>query len=168
MALKMKKSPTTPLECAVTKNRACKSFGIHSYKFKGLKLPWNDTLAKIPGWGGPSTFNLHVSVSRTGLRDTCTFLVSRMRLRDNSQLWTASRSSTMPEETQLDTRCQHTSAAGRRCRMPRMQGDASFCDQHRCQLQLEPHPEAVAAELLGSIDDFKTATAVNHALGRLF
>ncbi len=29
------------------------SFGIHSYEFKGLKLPWNDTLTKIPGWGAP-------------------------------------------------------------------------------------------------------------------
>ncbi len=30
-----------------------KSFGIHCYKSKGLKLPWNDTLTKIPGWGAP-------------------------------------------------------------------------------------------------------------------
>ncbi len=67
-----------------------------------------------------------------------------------------------------DNRCQHTSAAGRRCRMPRMQGDASFCYQHRWQLQPQTHPETVAAELLGSIQDFKTATAVNQALRRLF
>src|SRR5712692_4592844 len=48
----MKKSPTTPLECAVTQKRACNSFRIHSYKFIGLKLPWNDTLTKNRGCGG--------------------------------------------------------------------------------------------------------------------
>ncbi len=67
-----------------------------------------------------------------------------------------------------DDRCQHKTAGGRRCRMPRVDGDPSLCHQHRRQLQPETHPETVAAELLGSIDDFKTATAVNQALGRLF
>ncbi len=67
-----------------------------------------------------------------------------------------------------DSRCQHKTAAGRRCRMPRMQADASLCYKHRWQLQPAPRPETVAAELLGPIEDFKTATAVNQALGRLF
>ncbi len=52
--------------------------------------------------------------------------------------------------------------------MLRMQGDASPCYQRRRQLQPETRPETVTADLLGSIEDFKTATAVNRALGRLF
>src|SRR5712692_1977787 len=52
MALKMKKSLATPLECTLTRKGARKSFGIHSYKFKGLKLPWNDTVTKNAGWVG--------------------------------------------------------------------------------------------------------------------
>ncbi len=51
-ALKMKKSPATPLECTLTENAPAKSFGIHSYKFIGLKVPWNEHLQKIPGGGG--------------------------------------------------------------------------------------------------------------------
>src|SRR5712692_12090831 len=54
MALKMKKSLATPLECTLTRKGARKSFGIHSYKFKGLKLPWNDIVTKNAGWGGTS------------------------------------------------------------------------------------------------------------------
>jgi len=75
----------------------------------------------------------------------------------------------MSAELQLDNRCQHTSANGRRCRMLRMEDHPSLCLEHRRQ-QLQPHtdPQTVAAELLGSIEDFKTATAVNQALGRLF
>ncbi len=49
MALKMKKSPATPLERTLTRKCVAKSFGIHSYKFKGLKLPCNDTLTKNTG-----------------------------------------------------------------------------------------------------------------------
>ncbi len=32
--------------------RACKSFGIHSHKIIGLKVPWNEYLQKKGGWGG--------------------------------------------------------------------------------------------------------------------
>ncbi len=75
----------------------------------------------------------------------------------------------MSAELQLDNRCHHTSADGRRCRMLRGEGDPSLCPEHRRQ-QFPPHlaPEAVAAELLGSIEDFQSATAVNQVLGRLF
>jgi len=75
----------------------------------------------------------------------------------------------MSKKPQLDNRCQHTSADGRRCRMRRMNGDPALCPQHRRQLlRGDTDPGAVAAELLGSIEDFKTAAAVNLALGRLF
>ncbi len=52
MALKIKKSPLTPLERTLTRKCVAKSFAIHCYKFKGLKLPWNDTLTKNRGVGG--------------------------------------------------------------------------------------------------------------------
>ncbi len=54
MALKMKKSPLIPLECALTRKCVAKSFGMHSYKCKGLKLPSNDILPKNRG-GGEAT-----------------------------------------------------------------------------------------------------------------
>ena len=74
----------------------------------------------------------------------------------------------MSAELKIDDRCHHTSASGRRCRMLRTNDHPSLCPQHRQQLQPGPDPETVAAELLGSIDEFKTATAINRALGRLF
>ena len=75
----------------------------------------------------------------------------------------------MSAELQLDNRCHHTSADGRRCRMLRREGDPSLCPEHRRQqLQPETNPATVAVELLGSIEDFQSATAINQALGRLF
>ncbi len=53
MALKMKKSPPSPLECILTRKCARKSCGCHSYRFKGLKLPWNDILTKNTGGTPP-------------------------------------------------------------------------------------------------------------------
>ncbi len=59
MALEMKKSPATPLERTLTRKRTANSFGIHSYKFKGLKLPCNDIVTKIAGgWGLPETWKV--------------------------------------------------------------------------------------------------------------
>src|SRR5712692_7892469 len=40
------------LQSALAQKRVRKSFRIHSYKFIGLKLPWNQTLTKITGVGG--------------------------------------------------------------------------------------------------------------------
>ncbi len=77
-----------------------------------------------------------------------------------------------PKQKQ-DHRCQHTTADGRRCHMPRLNDDASLCLDHRQREQQLLHAgsvdaETLAAELLGSFKDFKTTTAVNHALGKLF
>jgi hypothetical protein len=41
----------TPLEYALTENRACKSFRIRTYIFIGLKAPWNEHLQKKGGGG---------------------------------------------------------------------------------------------------------------------
>ncbi len=63
MALKMKKSPPSPLECTLTRKCVAKSFGIHSYKIIGLNLPWNHILTKNTGWEGG------VPVVNAGLKD---------------------------------------------------------------------------------------------------
>src|SRR5712692_8561767 len=44
------------LEYALTKKRRRNSFRIHSYKFIGLKVPWNDIVTKNTGWGGVPLF----------------------------------------------------------------------------------------------------------------
>ena len=75
----------------------------------------------------------------------------------------------MSAELQLDDRCHYTSTSGRRCRMLRTNDHPSLCLQHQRQhLQPLTDPKTVAVELLGAIRDFKTATAVNQALARLF
>src|SRR5712692_739721 len=43
------------LECALTENRACKSFRIRTYIIIGLKAPWNEHLQKRGGGGCNST-----------------------------------------------------------------------------------------------------------------
>jgi hypothetical protein len=67
-----------------------------------------------------------------------------------------------------EARCRHTSADGRRCRMPCAPGHHSLCLPHRQRQEKESDAEAIAAELLGPFAEFNTATAVNHALGKLF
>jgi len=62
--------------------------------------------------------------------------------------------------------CRHTSADGRRCRMPAPPGHDSLCLPH-WQRQ-NGDAQAVSAELLGPFAELTTATAVNHALAKLF
>jgi hypothetical protein len=66
-------------------------------------------------------------------------------------------------------RCTHTTGNGR-CRMPATDPSAALCSEH-AQLQgnhqQTPDPEAIAAELLGSIEDFATADEINLFLGNL-
>jgi len=65
-------------------------------------------------------------------------------------------------------RCEYVSADGRRCRALRSRGHASLCPAHQRHRQELIESEAVAAELLGAFQEFKTGTALNHALTRLF
>jgi hypothetical protein len=67
-----------------------------------------------------------------------------------------------------EARCRCTTADGRRCRMPVAPGHHSLCLPHRQRQEKESGAEALAAELLGPFEEFNTATAVNHALGKLF
>ena len=67
-----------------------------------------------------------------------------------------------------ENRCQHTDRAGRRCRMPRVQAEASLCTLHAGREPGEnPHLENLTAELLGPLQDFRSAAAINYTLGRL-
>jgi hypothetical protein len=60
--------------------------------------------------------------------------------------------------------CEHLNRRGRRCRSGPLDNSA-FCRRH----QPDPKPTAdeLAAELLGSIPDFSTASSVNLFLGNL-
>jgi hypothetical protein len=54
--------------------------------------------------------------------------------------------------------------------MPATDPAASFCSEHAQRQekhQQTPDPETLAAELLGELEDFATADAVNHFLGNL-
>jgi hypothetical protein len=74
----------------------------------------------------------------------------------------------MSGKPQPDDRCRYVSADGRRCAMLRGKGHPSLCPQHRRQqLAAQADAAAVATELLGAIENFQTASAVNQALGRL-
>ncbi len=63
-------------------------------------------------------------------------------------------------------RCLRTTADGRRCRMPARPGHDSLCLPHWQRRNRDA--QAVSAELLGPFAELTTATAVNHALARLF
>lgn len=78
----------------------------------------------------------------------------------------------MPAKTRHQRSCSHTNADGRRCGLRRAAGYASLCLHHRRgqppPLAESPEAQQLVAQFLGSQEEFKTATAVNHALGNLF
>ncbi len=96
-----------------------------------------------------------------------------------------------------NTRCQHTTAAGtpfvsrshrgRRCQSPRAEaigdGQPAFCLHHARQHQPQSPASGptsipnlrdqsptsdVSSDLIGPVQDFRTAASINHALGKLF
>ncbi len=81
----------------------------------------------------------------------------------------------MPTRTtkKAGPRCKHVRADGKRCTLPRAKDHPALCVYHwrrEQELDLSQNPEAqsLAARLLGSHDDFKTAASVNQVLGKLF
>ena len=52
--------PTSPLKSHYSEKCVCKSFGMHTYKTIGLKVPWNDILTKKGGEGGASSARLYL------------------------------------------------------------------------------------------------------------
>jgi hypothetical protein len=71
-------------------------------------------------------------------------------------------------KTPSENRCQQTTSSGRRCRSPHSAAHPSLCSYHaREESQKNNSPLALAVDLLGPIHDFRTATSVNHVLGKL-
>jgi len=73
--------------------------------------------------------------------------------------------------SQIDdtTRCTHTTADGRRCRMPRVNSHVTLCGthleaQHRC---LRTTTKPMVHDALTGISDLNSATAIRHVLGNL-
>lgn len=77
-----------------------------------------------------------------------------------------------------ENRCEHTDLAGRRCRMIRSATHPNLCHWHAVSEErrlLEARERAarispefnVAVQLLGPIQDMRSAAAINHVLGRL-
>ena len=68
-----------------------------------------------------------------------------------------------------DSRCTQTTAAGRRCKMPRVNSHVTLCGTHleaqRCRLRSEPAHHA--QDLLDGVTDLRSATSINHVLGNL-
>ncbi len=72
----------------------------------------------------------------------------------------------MTRKRNTDNDCLHTTAAGRRCRMLRAWNHKSLCAHHARLQQRET--EDLANDLLVGVEDFRSAAAVNHVLGKIF
>lgn len=67
-----------------------------------------------------------------------------------------------------ETRCTHCTNDGRLCRMPFAPNHKTLCAHHALQdLQLH-NSKLVTEEILGPLGDFRSAFAINRALGKLF
>jgi len=68
-----------------------------------------------------------------------------------------------------DQRCQYRKADGRRCRSLRALDHPNYCAQHAGWLvgETPPPPEDLTRELIGPLGDFRSATAINYAVGKL-
>ncbi len=94
------------------------------------------------------------------------------------QLARIPESSPLPAESQspappvpsapADGICHHTDAEGRRCRMLLAAGHADLCLYHWRREEQDREAVQIGAEILGVFGEIRTATAVNHALARLF
>lgn len=67
-----------------------------------------------------------------------------------------------------DRFCRHVSQAGRRCRYRLAERHSTFCDKHaRPRRGSQEEADAIAEELLDSVEDFTTAASVNIFLGNI-
>ncbi len=76
-------------------------------------------------------------------------------------------SATISKTKKRDTRCAHVSADGRRCRLQRS-ANRRYCLSHWNSRQEYANAKRISKQLLGSLDQFKTANSINQALGKLF
>lgn len=77
------------------------------------------------------------------------------------------RSTSAPPEKD-PTRCLFSTSDSRRCAMPRSPDHSSLCVFHARQEDQLLSAGQIAAELASLSGEFKTATDLNHALGKLF
>jgi hypothetical protein len=74
----------------------------------------------------------------------------------------------MSAKSVTTSQCSHINARGRRCRLTIAPSHNSLCTHHlRQAVAAQPDTETLAAELLGSLDDFSTADSVNKLLSNL-
>jgi hypothetical protein len=77
-------------------------------------------------------------------------------------------SATQQSLLSVKNRCQFSTADGRQCRMYRAKNHKSLCLAHSQHEEQMLNAEAVAAELIGPVEEYRTAISVNRTLGCLF
>jgi hypothetical protein len=77
-------------------------------------------------------------------------------------------SATQQSLLSVKNRCQFSTVDGRQCRMYRAKNHKSFCLVHSQHEEQMLNAEAVAAELIGPVEEYQTAISVNRTLGCLF
>ena len=73
-----------------------------------------------------------------------------------------------PANTGKLGRCQFSASDGRRCRMPRWARHRTLCLHHARREEQLLAVEDASRELVSLSGEFKTASDVNHVLGKLF
>ena len=76
-----------------------------------------------------------------------------------------SRNAASPNSEML---CTYRSPSGRRCRLPRADSHSGLCISHAKLEQQSRDVSEIAADLQTLSGEFKTASDVNHVLGKLF
>jgi hypothetical protein len=85
-----------------------------------------------------------------------------------------SKKKATPPQASVPLRCTYITPTGRRCRMAIMPGQSRsedhtpYCTFHARQNHQILDSESVSQEILGPFDDFRSACAINRALGKLF
>jgi hypothetical protein len=64
--------------------------------------------------------------------------------------------------------CQHRTPSGRRCRMAITDPDSGLCSKHAAEHQKDLDQADLAASLIGDIEEFRSASDINHSLGELY
>ena len=64
--------------------------------------------------------------------------------------------------------CQYRTASGRRCRMAVSDPHSGLCHKHAAERQQNLDQADLAAALIGDIEEFRSASDINHSLGELY
>ena len=68
----------------------------------------------------------------------------------------------------MKARCQFIYADGRRCSLPRLRKHRTLCRTHAERDHRRRSPSRIAKDLASLSGEFKTASDVNHALGKVW